>query len=55
MYRIQKKENIQGQTKEIYYEGNHTWTTEYQNRKVYNTQEEATTDLYEFGGEVVTD
>ena len=55
MYRIQKTENIQGQLKEIYYEGNHTWTTEYQNRKVYETQEEATTDLYEFGGEVVTD
>jgi hypothetical protein len=55
MYRIQKSENIQGQLKEILYEGNHTWTTEYQNRKVYETQEEATTELYEFGGEVVTD
>lgn len=55
MYHIEKEQIIQNQNKEIFYEGNHTWTTEYQNRKVYNTQEEATTELYEFGGEVVSD
>ena len=28
MYHIEKKENIQGQTKEIYYEGDYRWNGE---------------------------
>lgn len=55
LYHIQKLENIQGQLKEIYYEGNHRWNTEYSARKVYETEEEAQTDLYSFGGEVSAD
>jgi hypothetical protein len=55
MYRIQKTENIQGQLKEIYYEGEHRWTTEYPDRKTYTRKADATADLYGFGGTVITE
>ena len=55
MYRIQKSENIQGQLKEIYYQGNYRWNTDYSARKVYETAEEAQADLYSFGGQVNAD
>ena len=55
MYHIEKEQNIQDKTEKIFYEGSHRWTTEYPDRKVYNTQEEASSDLYNFGGEVVSD
>jgi len=37
MYRIQKTENIQGQLKEIYYEGDYRWNTDFSVRKLYET------------------
>ena len=52
MYRIQKTENIQGQLKEIYYEGDYRWNTDFNVRKLYETPAEAQADLYSFGGEV---
>ena len=52
MYRIQKSENIQGQLKEIYYQGNYRWNTDFNVRKLYETLEAAQEDLYSFGGEV---
>ena len=55
MYRIQKTENIQGQLKEIYYEGDYRWNTDFDVRKLYETQEEAQADLYSFGGEISAD
>ena len=55
MYRIQKSENIQGQLKEIYYQGNYRWNTDFSVRKLYETAEEARADLYSFGGQVNAD
>ena len=55
MYRIQKSENIQGQTKEIYYEGDYRWNTDFDVRKLYETLTAAQEDLYSFGGEVSAD
>ena len=52
MYRIQKLENIQGQIKEIYYEGDYRWNTDFSVRKLYETLTEAQEDLYSFGGEI---
>jgi len=54
-FHIQKLENIQGQLKEIYYEGNHRWNTDFDIRKIYETEAEANADLYSFGGEVSAD
>ena len=38
MYRIQKSENIQGQIKEIYYEGDYRWNTDFdvRNHHIHN-------------------
>jgi hypothetical protein len=55
MFYIQKDQNIQGTITSIFYEGDYRWSTEYEDRKVYNTQEEATTELYEFGGIVMNE
>ena len=52
MYRIQKSENIQGQIKEIYYEGDYRWNTDFDVRKLYETLTAAQEDLYSFGGEI---
>lgn len=54
-FHIQKLENIQGQLKEIYYQGDYRWNTDYDVRKIYETEEEAQADLYSFGGEVSAD
>ena len=55
MYRVQKSENIQGQIKEIYYEGDYRWNTDFDVRKLYETLTAAQEDLYSFGGEVSAD
>lgn len=54
-FHIQKLQNIQGQQKEIYYEGDHRWNTKFDARKIYETVEEAQAELYSFGGEVTAD
>ena len=55
MYRIQKSENIQGQIKEIYYQGDYRWNTDFDVRKLYETLTAAQEDLYSFGGEISAD
>jgi hypothetical protein len=54
-YHIEKEQNIQDKTEMIYYEGSHRWTTEYSDRKTYTTKADATADLYDFGGTVITE
>jgi len=54
-YHITKTQKIQDTINIIYYQGSHSWTTVYEDRKVYRLKREATADLYEFGGEVVKD
>lgn len=55
MFYIQKEQNIQGTSTSIFYEGDHRWTTVFSERKLYNNQEEASSDLYDFGGVVINE
>ena len=52
-YFIKKVQSIQGNQQIIYYQGEQRWTTIFDDRKLYNERDNATTELYEFGGSVV--
>jgi len=54
-YYISKTQKIQDTINTIYYQGSHSWTTVYEDRKVYRLKRDATADLYEFGGKVVSE
>ena len=41
---IEKKQKIQGQEKSLYYKGDFTWTTVFDQRRLYETREEAEKD-----------
>ena len=41
---IEKKQKIQGQEKSLYYKGDFTWTTAFNQRRLYETREEAEKD-----------
>ena len=41
---IEKTQKIQGQEKRLYYRGDMTWTTVYDQRRMYKTREEAEKD-----------
>ena len=41
---IEKKKKIQGQEKSLYYKGDFTWTTSFNQRRLYETREEAEKD-----------
>ena len=41
---IQKPQKIQGQEKRLFYRGDMTWTTVYDQRRMYKTREEAEKD-----------
>ena len=54
-YHIEKSQQIQDKVDTIYYEGDHHWTTIFGDRKKYTRKADATADLYDFGGTVVTE
>ncbi len=54
-YHIAKSQNIQGVTKTIYYQGDKQWTTELSDRKTWTNKSTATSELYSFGGTVITE
>ncbi len=54
-YHIEKEQNIQGQVDKIFYEGEYRWTTIFNDRKKYTRKADATADLYDFGGIIVTE
>jgi hypothetical protein len=54
-YRIEKTQQIQDEIKTIYYQGEHKWTTVFEDRKVYSDESESSSDLYFFGGTIVSD
>jgi hypothetical protein len=54
-YHIEKTQQIQDRTDTIFYEGDHCWTTVFDDRKTYKYKKDATADLYGFGGIVVSD
>lgn len=54
-YRIEKSQQIQDKVNTIYYEGGHHWTTIFEDRKKYTRKADATADLYDFGGDIVSE
>lgn len=54
-YHIKLDKNIQGRVETIYYKGDYCWSTSFGDRKVYRYKKEATADLYQFGGDVVSE
>lgn len=54
-YHIQNLQELNSGSKVIYYQGDNTWTTEHEHRKLYNKKGDATAELYDFGGKVVKD
>ena len=54
-HHIEKDQNIQGTTKTIYYQGEYKWTTDFDSRKVYTNKTVANSQIYSFGGSVVTE
>jgi hypothetical protein len=54
-YHIAKDQNIQGTVKTIYYEGDYKWSTNFGSRKKYTNKSVATSEIYSFGGTVVTE
>jgi len=53
-YFIKKIQSIQGNRQIIYYQGEQRWSTNFDDRKLYSDENSATTELYEFGGSVVS-
>jgi len=54
-YHIAKQQNILGTERTVYYVEGTKWTTEYGDRKKYTNKSVATSEIYSFGGTVVTE
>ena len=54
-YHIAKTQNIQGTDKTIYFQGDYKWSTNYDDRKRYTNKSVATSEIYDFGGTVVSE
>jgi hypothetical protein len=54
-YHIEHLQRIGDCLTVVYYQGNNCWTTEHENRKIYDKKTTATAELYDFGGKVVKD
>lgn len=52
-YHIKQTASILKKSVDVYYQGNQRWTTEYDFRKVYETEEESRKDLYIYGGDII--
>ena len=50
---IEKKKKIQGQEKSLYYRGDFTWTSVFDQRRLYETREEAEKDNVVFHRDVL--
>lgn len=51
-FHIKKLHSVIEQGREIYYCGRQRWSDRFEDRKVYDTEEEATAELYRYGGSV---
>lgn len=54
-YHVAKQQNILGAERTVYYTGGTAWTTEYADRKRYTNKTTAASEIYSFGGAVVTE
>jgi hypothetical protein len=54
-FHIKKEGSIVDPSVVIYYKGNQSWSDNYDERKQYDTEEEATAELYRYGGTVISE
>jgi len=54
-YHIAKQQNILGTERTVYYKEGTSWTTEFADRKGYTNKSTATSEIYSFGGTVITE
>ena len=54
-FHIKKEGSIIDPSLNIYYKGEQSWSDNYDERKVYDTEEEATAELYRYGGTVISE
>lgn len=54
-FHIKKEGSIIDSSLNIYYKGDQSWSDQYDERKQYGTEEEATAELYRYGGTVVSE
>lgn len=52
-YHISNNQELHNGMQKIYYQGDMVWSTEYDQRKIYNKKTDAKSELYDFGGEIV--
>ena len=55
MYHIQKEQKIQDKIQTIYYQDINRWTTVFEDRKTYINEEDASQDISNFGGSIVSE
>lgn len=51
-FHIKKLNSVIELGREIYYCGEQRWSDRFEDRRTYNTEEEATAELYRYGGSV---
>ena len=54
-YHIAKQQTILGTERTVYYVNGTNWTTEFADRKRYTNRTTATSEIYSFGGTVITE
>ena len=54
-FHIKKEGSILDPSLNIYYRGAQSWSDNYDDRNVYATEEEATAELYRYGGTVISE
>lgn len=54
-FHIKKEGSIIDPSVTIYYKGNQSWSDNYDERIVYATEDEATAELYRYGGTVISE
>jgi hypothetical protein len=52
-YHIRHTQELHNGAQTIYYQGDKVWSTEYDQRKIYNKKIDTKSELYDFGGEIV--
>ena len=55
IYHIAKDQNVLGTTRTVYFKGGTSWTTECVDRKKYTDENVAASEIYSFGGSIITE
>jgi len=54
-FHIKKEGSIIDPSLNIYYTGDKSWSDKFDERKQYDTEEEATAELYRYGGTIISE